>query len=142
MSSVLLRGAVLVLLVLTQLLTPLLHGHFGTPIQTGLHVHAGLPAETDSHSQFIPSASRAHPDGSASSGDAFEVDVEAGLGPLGMAMLMPPMLLPGLWILTLLLLAALATGTVRRAPRYFPPVPRRRFCFSHPPPAQAPPPLC
>ncbi|TPQ33483.1 hypothetical protein C2U69_24610 [Cupriavidus pinatubonensis] len=137
-----LRGAVLVLFILTQLLTPLLHGHFGTPIQTGLHVHAGLPAETDSHfpaaaSQMRDDAARA--DSSLASGDSLEVDVESGVGRLVLGALIQPAVLPGLSILTLVLLAALASDVSRRVPFYRAPAPRWRYRFSRPPPAQAPP---
>ncbi|WER48917.1 hypothetical protein CupriaWKF_29630 [Cupriavidus sp. WKF15] len=144
-----LRGAALVLFVLTQLLTPLLHGHFGTPKQTGLHVHAGLPAETDSHFRTAAFSTgtaasagledHAHADSSQASADAFEVDVESGIGPLALAALLQPGVLPALSILTLGLLAALASGSTRRSAFPPAPVPRWRYCFSHPPPAQAPP---
>ncbi len=149
MPSVSLRGVVLVLFVLTQLLTPLLHGHFGTPIQTGLHVHAGLPGETDSHfwvaalsmDTTVPEGLQKadHVDSPLASGDSFEVDVESGLGPLVLAALIQPGVLPGLSILTFVLLAALARGFTRRSPFHPAPAPRWRTCFSHPPPAQAPP---
>ncbi|KAF7962747.1 hypothetical protein AWV80_18075 [Cupriavidus sp. UYMU48A] len=140
---------VLVLFVLTQLLTPLLHGHFGTPIQTGLHMHAGLPAETDSHFHAAASSTgttatdgiedHAHTDSSLANGDSFEVDVAFGIGPLVLAALVQPGVLPGLSILTLVLLAALARGFTQRSPFRPVPAPRWRCCFSQPPPAQAPP---
>ena len=141
-----LRGAVLVLFVLTQLLTPLLHGHFGTPKQTGLHMHAGLTAETDSYFRGAASfggttasdalENHAHADSSMASADSFEVDVESGIVLAG---LVQPGVLPALSILTFLLLAALASASTRRSPFHPAPAPRWRCCFSQPPPAQAPP---
>ncbi|UIF87962.1 hypothetical protein KAF44_21970 (plasmid) [Cupriavidus necator] len=134
---------------LTQLLTPLLHGHFGTPIQTGLHMHAGLPAETNSHFRAAASfkgttapdvlEDHAHADSYLASGDSFEVDVESGIEPLLLAALILPGLLPGLSILTFVLLAALASDSTRGSYFHPAPAPRWRCCFRHPPPAQAPP---
>ncbi|WP_027015493.1 hypothetical protein [Comamonas composti] len=79
--SLFLRSAVLLLIMVAQLLTPLLHGHFGTPNQAGLHVHphpsrvadSHLEALRDLHADDHPALQHAEP---------FEVDVQTSLQPL------------------------------------------------------------
>lgn len=150
--SISLRAVLLLLIVLLQLLSPLLHGHFGIPKQTGLHVHTALSGAVDSHFQSLGSS---HHRASAHEGYAldrelaltsrepFEVDVEPSIGPTDLAGFLWAAAGPGLSALTFLLLAALACSAISRP--VFRPAPIRarwRDRINRTPPAQAPPPAC
>ncbi|WP_260392988.1 hypothetical protein [Ralstonia sp. SET104] len=148
-ASISLRAMLLLTIVLMQLLSPLLHGHLGTPKQSGLHVHAALPAAVDSHFQFTSFAHRSPSDESVWTGlhdwaltshEPFEVDVEPAIGPAKLAAFLWAASAAGVSALTFLLLAALAGAAVLR-PAYRPtPVrARSRDRVNRPPPAQAPP---
>ena len=142
--SIPLRGALLLIIVLAQLLTPLLHGHFGTPTQTGLHVHTTPSRTVDSHSRFVavPEHGHHHLHAFTSHREPFEVDVETAIGPLSFSLLLLAAAVPGASVLTFLLLAALAIyATPRRVWRPAPTCGRWSSRVSRPPPSQAPP-LC
>ena len=139
----------LLIIVLMQLLSPLLHGHLGTPKQAGLHVHTALSVAADSHFQSpsfaygplsaAPVAVGGH-ELVLTSPEPFEVDVESAIGPVDLTALLCVASAAGVSALTFFLLAALACASVSR-PAYRPaPV---RACWrdriNRPPPAQAPP---
>ncbi|AVA35250.1 hypothetical protein C3Z06_17635 [Cupriavidus metallidurans] len=137
-ASIPLRGALLLIIVLAQLLTPLLHGHIGTPNQTGLHVHTSPSRSFDSESLSGHGDHHRHAFGSHR--EPFEVDVETAIGPLSFSLLLQAAAVLGASVLTFVLLAALAVYiTPRRAWR--PASPRGRWSsrVGWPPPAQAPP---
>ncbi|WP_316666969.1 hypothetical protein [Ralstonia psammae] len=139
----------LLTIVLMQLLSPLLHGHLGTPKQFGLHVHTALPAAVDSHFQSTSfghrpptedSAETSPHDWAVKSQEPFEVDVEPAIGPAELAAFLWAASAAGVSPLTFLLLAALACASVSRpAPRPTPLRARWRDRINRPPPAQAPP---
>ncbi|MGC5887297.1 hypothetical protein [Ralstonia pseudosolanacearum] len=139
----------LLTIVLMQLLSPLLHGHLGTPKQSGLHVHTALPAAVDSHFQSISFAYRPPAEESTTSylhdwaltsQEPFEVDVEPAIGPADLAAFLWVAAVAGVAALTFLLLAALAGAAVLRpAYRPAPILARWRDRINRPPPAQAPP---
>jgi len=127
---------VLLLIVLAQLLIPLLHGHFGTPKQTGLHVHSALSGTVDSHSGSA--AARHHE--ALTSAEPFAVGVEPAIEPLALSPLLLAAAAVGVPALTLMLLAALACcAAPRRACRRPSPPTRWRDRINRPPPSQAPP---
>lgn len=140
-----LRSVMLLLIMVAQLLTPLLHGHFGTPNQAGLHVHTTPSRLADSHFHQLVAhdASRDLHEHASLSGEAepFEIDVQDGIQPLDL--IPTPMLaIIGLVLLTLGLRAArMRCVAPRPAPR---PDPARRISLwrgrvIRPSPAQAPP---
>lgn len=128
-----------------QLLIPLLHGHFGTPNQDGLHVHQTPSRMADSHFQQHMAqtalqelqADQAAP----ASTEPFEVDVQDALQPLSL-LPMPLLAVIGLALLTVGLRAAhMRCIAPRPTPR---PEPARRVSLwrgrvIRPSPAQAPP---
>jgi hypothetical protein len=139
-----LRSALLLLIMVAQLLIPLLHGHFGTPNQDGLHVHTTPSRMADSHFQQHATtaalqeqqADQAVP----AAAEPFEVDVQDALQPLNLPA--PLLAVIGLVLLTIGLRAARMRCT---APRPTPrPEPARRVSLwrgrvIRPSPAQAPP---
>lgn len=137
-----LRSAVLLLIMVAQLLIPLLHGHFGTPNQAGLHVHTTPSRMADSHFHLFA----AHDSGDdlhehLAQAEPFEVDVQDALQPLDLLPL-PLLAVIGLALLTLGLRAArMRCIAPRPAPR--PEAARRlplwRGRVIRPSPAQAPP---
>ena len=132
-----LRGAALLLIVVAQLLIPLLHGHFGTPNQAGLHVHVAPSKTADSH--FHSLAHTAHDQGLHDDGEPFEVDVQGALQPLNP---LPLLAAVGLALLTFGLRAAqMRSIAPRPAPRIAPTPPpvRWRGVAVRPFAAQAPP---
>ena len=144
-----LRAAMLFFIMLTQLLSPLLHGHLGTPKQAGLHVHAALPAAVDSHFQSIFSANLPPSaetdtiglhDWALTSQEPFEVDVEPAVSPAELTAFLWAASAAGVSTLTFFLLAALAFASVSGPAHRPAPV---RACWrdriNRPPPAQAPP---
>lgn len=139
--SIPLRGALLLIIVLAQLLTPLLHGHIGTPTQTGLHVHTTPSWPVDSHSRFEALLGHGHHHHAiASHREPFEVDVETAIEPLSFSLLLQAAAVLGVSVLTFLLLEALALHAIplrlwRPAPRCS----RWSSRVSRPPPSQAPP---
>jgi len=148
--SIPLRGALLLIIVLAQLLTPLLHGHIGTPTQTGLHVHTTPSRTVDSHLRFAAWQDHgmksdglhagAHHHGFAGHREPFEIDVETGIGPLSFSMLLQAAAVLGASVLTFLLLEALAIHAMPRQPwRPAPRCARWSSRVSRLPPAQAPP---
>ena len=146
--SVSLRAVVLLVVVLTQLLSPLLHGHLGTPKQAGLHVHTAFPAAVDSHFRSLDFSHREASvqevnvfdhDLALTSREPFEIDVEPAISPFDLAAFLLAAG-PVASVLTFILLAALACCAVLRPA--FRPAPIRarwRDQGSRPPPAQAPP---
>ncbi|WP_315862372.1 hypothetical protein [Ralstonia soli] len=139
----------LLIIVLAQLLSPLLHGHLGTPKQAGLHVHTALPVAADSHFQSTLfghgrlsaelNAIGDH-DWVLTSQEPFEVDVELAIGPADLAAFLWAASSAGISALTFFLLAALAcAGALRPAYRPAPMRARWRDRINRPPPAQAPP---
>ena len=147
--SVSLRAVMLLIIVMTQLLSPLLHGHLGTPRQAGLHVHTALSVAVDSHFQST-SGVQGHPaavvdavaphDWVLTSQEPFEIDVEPALGPVDLAALFWAASAAAVSALTFFLLAALACAAVSR-PAYRPAPVRARWRdrINRPPPAHAPP---
>lgn len=134
-----LRGAALLLIVVAQLLIPLLHGHFGTPNQAGLHVHVTPSKTADSH--FHSLAHTAHDQGLHDDGEPFEVDVQGALQPLN-PLPLPLLAAVGLALLTFGLRAAqMRSIAPRPAPRIAPTPPpvRWRGVAVRPFAAQAPP---
>ncbi len=133
------RGALLILLFAMQLLTPLLHGHLGTPKLHGLHVHTALPGAVNSYS---PSAST--PAGHAGSAlvavEPPEVDVQTAIGPIAFSLHVQAAadVLIGL-VFAFLLLAVPPLQAPRRLQRRERTPPRWRSGGSRPPPALAPP---
>ncbi len=140
-ASIPLRGALLLIIVLAQLLTPLLHGHIGTPNQTGLHVHTTPSWTVDSHSRFEMSHGHEHYHHAlAAHREPFEVDVETAIGPFSFSLLLQAAAVLGASVLTFLLWAALAVYvTPRRVWRRVSPCGRWSSRVGWPPPAQAPP---
>lgn len=147
--SVSLRAVMLLIIVLMQLLSPLLHGHLGTPKQAGLHVHTALSVAVDSHFQSTSFANRhlatapdvvgGH-DWVLTSPEPFEVDVEPAIGPVDLTALLCAASAAGISALTFFLLAALACASVSRAAYRPAPIRARwRDRINRPPPAQAPP---
>ncbi|MBU69954.1 MAG: hypothetical protein CL858_31790 [Cupriavidus sp.] len=142
---------VLLIIVLAQLLIPLLHGHFGTPKQTGLHVHSAFSGMVDSHfgygEFFNQEASSlgqqiAHDHGTGlKSAEPFAVGVEPAIEPLNLSSLILAAAAVGLSALTFMLLASMAccTAAARRVYCLPPPPPRWRDRINGPPPSQAPP---
>lgn len=129
------RGALLLLLFAMQLLTPLLHGHLGTPKLHGLHVHTALQGAVNSYS---PSASSA---GSAAliAVEPLEVDVQTAIGPIAFSLhVQAADVLIGL-VFAFLLFAARPLPVFRRLPWRERTPPRWRGSDSRPPPAHAPP---
>lgn len=96
-----LRSALLLLIIAAQLLIPLLHGHFGTPNQSGLHVHATPSRVADSHFHLF-TEHNSFSDGNAHQAQAepFEVDVQNALQPLDL-LPVPLLAVIGLVLLTL-----------------------------------------
>lgn len=139
-----LRSAVLLLIMVAQLLIPLLHGHFGTPNQAGLHVHAAPSrmVEAALHSAAAPALpDDLHAHQALADDEPFEVDVQSALQPLDQLPL-PLLAAVGLALLTLGLRAArmrcIAPRPVRQnAPEHL--CPRWRGRVIRPSPAQAPP---
>lgn len=135
----------MLIIVLAQMLTPLLHGHIGTPTETGLHLHTAPSRTADSHSHFEISpefAMHHHPPGFASQDEPFEVDVETAIGPLSFSLLLQAAAVLGASVLTFLLLEALALHAMPLRPWRSTPRCTRWFSrISRPPPSQAPP-LC
>ncbi|WP_370678680.1 hypothetical protein [Comamonas sp. GB3 AK4-5] len=139
------RSALLLLIMVAQLLIPLLHGHFGTPNQDGLHVHQTPSRMADSH--FQPQAVQAAAQdllglqALPAETEPFEVDVQDALQPLSL-LPMPLLAVIGLTLLTVGLRAAhMRCITPRPTPR---PEPARRVSLwrgrvIRPSPAQAPP---
>ncbi|SDD84827.1 hypothetical protein SAMN05216345_11836 [Cupriavidus sp. YR651] len=140
----------LLIIVLAQLLIPLLHGHFGTPKQTGLHVHTALSGVVNSHSDFgfvdHESLSHGHQDAGhhgvgLTSSEPFAVGVEPAIEPLNLSSLLLAVAAVGVSALTLMLLAAMAccASASRRAYRLPPRPIQWRDRINRPPPSQAPP---
>ena len=128
----------LLIIVLMQLLSPLLHGHLGTPKQAGLHVHTALSVAVDSHFQST-SFVGGH-DWVLTNPEPFEVDVEPAIGPVDLTALLCAASAAGISALTFFLLAALACASVSRAAYRPAPIRARwRDRINRPPPAQAPP---
>ncbi|CAB5717224.1 Uncharacterised protein [Delftia tsuruhatensis] len=130
----------LLLMMVAQLLIPLLHSHFGTPNQAGLHIHAAPSRVADSHFHLF----MAH--GSVGDMDEqpvepFEVDVQDALQPLDL-LPMPLLAVIGLALLTLGLRAARMRSIAPRPAPIAPPLrlsARWRGRVIRPSPAQAPP---
>ena len=136
--SVSLRAVMLLIIVLMQLLSPLLHGHLGTPKQAGLHVHTALSVAVDSHFQST-SFVGGH-DWVLTNPEPFEVDVEPAICPVDLTALLCAASAAGISALTFFLLAALACASVSRAAYRPAPIRARwRDRINRPPPAQAPP---
>lgn len=136
-----LRGALLLLLFAMQFLTPLLHGHLGTPKLHGLHVHTALQGAVNSYS---PSASSPLPAGSAAliAVEPLEVDVQTAIGPIAFSLhVQAADVLIGL-VFAFLLFAARPLPVFRRLPWRQRTPPRWRGSDSRPPPAHAPPLAC
>ncbi|MBS0293604.1 MAG: hypothetical protein JSS01_13935 [Proteobacteria bacterium] len=139
-----LRSALLLLIMVAQLLIPLLHGHFGTPNQAGLHVHAAPSRMVEAawHSAAAPALSADLHEHQALAGDEpFEVDVQSALQPLDQ-LPQPLLAVVGLALLTLGLRAArMRCVALRPTPRREPErlSPRWRGRVIRPSPAQAPP---
>lgn len=132
----------LLLIMVAQLLIPLLHGHFGTPNQAGLHVHAMPSRMADSHFHLFAGHGTADDLHShLAQAEPFEVDVQDALQPLDL-LPMPLLAVMGLALLTLGLRAARMRCV---APRPMPgpepacQIPRWRGRVIRPSPAQAPP---
>jgi len=144
MTSISLRGGMLLIIVSAQLLTPLLHGHIGIPKQTGLHMHVGLSGTADSqfrsHDASNGSLDGLHVAGSQLNAEPVEVDVEPAIGPLALAVPILAVAVLGVSALTFMLLAALARCATPLRAFYSAPVRARwRKHISRPPLAQAPP---
>ncbi|WP_416050939.1 hypothetical protein [Cupriavidus basilensis] len=128
----------LLLLFAMQLLTPLLHGHLGTPKLHGLHVHTALQGAVNSYS---PSASSPLPAGSVAliAVEPLEVDVQTAIGPIAFSLHVEVAdVLIGL-VFAFLLFAARPLPVFRRLPWRQRTPPRWRGSDSRPPPAHAPP---
>lgn len=150
--SVSLRAAMLLLIMVMQLLSPLLHGHLGTPRQTGLHVHTALSGAVDSHFSTLEyshhqtlalNRDAVDHDLSLTCKEPFEVDVEPAISPLELAAFLLAASGPGVSALTFILLAALAC-CARSRPAFQPAPIRARWRdrINRPSPAQAPPRFC
>lgn len=138
-----LRSALLLLLIMAaQLLIPLLHGHFGTPNQSGLHVHATPSRIADSHFHlFTGQDSVSDHEVHQAQSEPFEVDVQNALQPLDL-LPVPLLAVIGLTLLTWGLRASLMRCTAARPTS--PPEPAHRLSrwqgrVIRPSPAQAPP---
>ncbi|WP_459569000.1 hypothetical protein [Cupriavidus sp. 8B] len=132
------RGALLLLLFAMQLLTPLLHGHLGTPKLHGLHVHTALQGAVNSYS---PSAalSAGHAGSALIAVEPLEVDVQTAIGPIAFSLhVQAADVLIGL-VFAFLLFAARPLPVFRRLPWRERTPPRWRGSDSRPPPAHAPP---
>ncbi len=137
------RSAVLLFIMVAQLLIPLLHGHFGTPNQAGLHVHAMPSRGADSHFLCAARDSLSEQQKDSLQAEPFEVDVQAALQPLD-TFPMPLLAVVGLALLTMGLRAArMRCVAPRLMPRLYPPprIPRWRGRVIKPSPSRAPP-LC
>lgn len=142
------RGVLLLLLFLLQLLTPLLHGHFGTPGRTGWHMHVFQQSAMYGYSQMphgIPvevgaAAQSGSGDAVAVAQEPLEVDVQTAIGPLLMTLeARPAAVLVALACALVALLGTLDNAPpLRWRPRTALP-PRRWRGPARPPPAQAPP---
>ena len=137
-----LRSALLLLVIAAQLLIPLLHGHFGTPNQSGLHVHTPPSRIADSHFHlFTEHDSLSEHDNNQLQAEPFEVDVQNALQPLYL-LPVPLLAIIGLALLTWGLRASRIRCTAARpVPR---PEPAHRLSrwqgrVIRPSPAQAPP---
>ena len=137
-----LRSALLLLIMAAQLLIPLLHGHFGTPNQSGLHVHTTPSRIADSHFHlFTGHDSLSDHDVHQAQSEPFEVDVQNALQPLDL-LPVPLLAVIGLTLLTWGLRASLMRCTAARPTP--PPEPAHRLSrwqgrVIRPSPAQAPP---
>lgn len=137
-----LRSALLLLIMAAQLLIPLLHGHFGTPNQSGLHVHTTPSRIADSHFHlFTGHDSRSDHPAPQAQAEPFEVDVQNALQPLDL-LAAPLLAIIGLALLTWGLRASrMRCIAARPVPR---PKPVHRLWpwrgrIIRPSPAQAPP---
>jgi hypothetical protein len=138
--SLSLKSALLLLIMLGQLLIPLLHSHFGTPNQAGLHIHAAPSRVADSHFHLFV-AHGSFVDMDEQHVEPFEVDVQDALQPLDLLAL-PALAVIGLALLTLGLRAARMRSIAPRPAPLAEPVrlsPRWRGRVIRPCPAQAPP---
>lgn len=137
-----LRSALLLVIMAAQLLIPLLHGHFGTPNQSGLHVHTTPSRIADSHFHlFTGYDSHSDHDVLQAQSEPFEVDVQNALQPLDL-LPVPLLAVIGLILLTWGLRASLMRCTAARPTP--PPEPAHRLSrwqgrVIRPSPAQAPP---
>ena len=93
------RSALLLLIMVAQLLIPLLHSHFGTPNQAGLHIHAAPSRVADSHFHLFV-AHGSFTDVDEDHVEPFEVDVQDAIQPLDL-LPMPLLAVVGLVLLTL-----------------------------------------
>ncbi|MDF3888611.1 hypothetical protein, partial [Cupriavidus basilensis] len=111
------RGVLLLLLFAMQLLTPLLHGHLGTPKLHGLHVHTALQGAVNSYSPSAsPSVSAAHDGSALVAVEPLEVDVQTAIGPIAFTLhVQAADVLVGL-VFAFLLFAALPLPAPRRLP--------------------------
>ena len=137
-----LRSALLLLIMAAQLLIPLLHGHFGTPNQSGLHVHTTPSRIADSHLHlFTGHDSLSNHDVDQAQSEPFEVDVQNALQPLDL-LPVPLLAVIGLALLTRGLRAArMRCIAARLLPRPEPSHMLSHWCgrVIRPSPAQAPP---
>ncbi|WP_043008193.1 hypothetical protein [Comamonas testosteroni] len=138
-----LRSALLLLIMAAQLLIPLLHGHFGTPNQSGLHVHTTPSRIADSHFHlFREHDALGEQFADQIQAEPFEVDVQNALQPLDLPA--PLLAVIGLTLLTLGLRASLMRCIAARpVPRLKPPhrLSHWQGRLIRPSPAQAPPSL-
>ena len=134
------KSALLLLIMVAQLLIPLLHSHFGTPNQAGLHIHAAPSRVADSHFHLFV-AHGSFIDMDEQPVEPFEVDVQDALQPLDL-LPMPLLAVIGLALLTLGLRAARMRSIAPRPAPIAPPLrlsARWRGRVIRPSPAQAPP---
>lgn len=134
------RSALLLLIMVAQLLIPLLHSHFGTPNQAGLHIHAAPSRVADSHFHLFV-AHGSFTDVDEGHVEPFEVDVQDAIQPLDL-LPMPLLAVVGLVLLTLGLRAARMRCIAPRPALPLQPMrlsPRWRGRVIRPSPAQAPP---
>ncbi|WP_428144894.1 hypothetical protein [Delftia acidovorans] len=134
------RSALLLLIMVAQLLIPLLHSHFGTPNQAGLHIHAAPSRVADSHFHLFV-AHGSFTDVDEDHVEPFEVDVQDAIQPLDLVP-MPLLAVVGLVLLTLGLRAARMRCIAPRPALPLQPTrlsPRWRGRVIRPSPAQAPP---
>jgi len=132
----------LLLLFTMQLLTPLLHGHFGTPKLTGLHVHLLQQSAIYSYSHsaeagdVAAAAQSGGTDAVAVALEPREVDVQTAIGPLLLALDVRPVeRLVGLIFAFVVLASAMPMPRWRPRPIRL----RVRRGEARRPPAQAPP---
>jgi hypothetical protein len=131
----------LLLLFAMQLLTPLLHGHLGTPKLHGLHVHTALQGAVNSYSPSV-SSSAGHTGSALIAVEPIEVDVQTAIGPIAFSLhVQAADVLIGL-VFAFLLFALPPLQAPRRLPRRERAPPRWRSGDSRPPPAHAPPCAC